>query len=128
MTFQPKSKTQSKSGSSSDFTAKQLFTAAMKYCNGDGARKDWRRAFSLCKQSAERGSLDAMDALGSFYTYGIGVRRNFRLAASWYAKAAKRGNLNAQFNLALCYADGHGVPTNYPQAIRWFQKPIRKRT
>src|SRR5580704_2536006 len=127
MALQPKSKTQSKSGSSSDLTAKQLFTAAMNYCNDDVVRKDWRRAFSLCQQSADRGNLDAMDALGSFYTYSIGVRRNFRLAASWYRKAAKQGNLNAQFNLALCYADGHGVPTNYPQAITWLQRPVRKR-
>jgi hypothetical protein len=78
MALQPKSKAQSKSGSGSDLTAKQLFTAAMNYCSGYGVRKDWRRAFSLCQQSADRGNLDAMDALGSFYTYSIGVRRNFR--------------------------------------------------
>jgi TPR repeat protein len=70
MALQTKSKTQSKSGSNSDLTAKQSSTAAMKYCNGEGVRKDWRRAFSLCQQSAGRGNLDAMDALGSFYMMG----------------------------------------------------------
>jgi hypothetical protein len=35
MALQTKSKTQSKSGSNSDLTAKQSFTAAMKYCNGE---------------------------------------------------------------------------------------------
>jgi len=40
--LQTKSKTQSKSGSNSDLTAKHSFTAAMKYCNGEGVLKDWR--------------------------------------------------------------------------------------
>jgi TPR repeat protein len=71
MALQTKSKTQSKSGSNSDLTAKQSFTAAMKYCNGEGVRKDWRRAFSLCQQSAGRGNLDAMDALGVVLHDGV---------------------------------------------------------
>src|SRR3989304_9180552 len=89
-------------------SSRSLYQLATRYYNGDGVRKNWRRAFLLTKQAAEQGYRVAMDALGSCYLYGIGTKRSPRIAVVWYRRGAENGNLDAQYNLAAWYFLGGG--------------------
>jgi TPR repeat protein len=58
----------------------KLYKEATRYYNGDGVKKDWRKAFALTGQAASSGDLDALYALACCYEFGIGTRKNRRRA------------------------------------------------
>ncbi len=69
--------------------------------------------------SADRGSEEAMRALGDMYLNGKGVDVDHAKAASWFAKAAENLDWRSQVRLAAMYEDGLGVEQNLVQAYAW---------
>ena len=58
------------------------------YVNGEGVRKDEKRAFALFQKSAGQGYGLAMYALGRCYQFGTGCKGNMKKALEWYEKAS----------------------------------------
>jgi TPR repeat protein len=48
----------------------EYYAEAIRYQNGDGVRKDWKKAFTLMSQAAATGHPVARTTLGSYYDYG----------------------------------------------------------
>ena len=65
------------------------------YKNGEGVRKNYKKAFELFSQLVEKwhqrdyGKLsEAQRLLGNMYHYGYGVKKDLKKAKEWYEKAA----------------------------------------
>ena len=72
-----------------------------------GLPQDEIRAMELFHQSAELGCVDAMSALGGYYTFGMGLPKDVRRGLKYLKDAARRGDVLARKNLAI-YEDRRG--------------------
>lgn len=80
------------------------------------------RAFVLIAGEAEKGSVDAMINLGSFYERGFGIARNFGKALEWYQKAADSGSGIGLYNVGVCYEIGMGTAVDISKALEYYNK------
>ena len=96
------------------------FNLGLLYDNGEGVKKDAKKAFDLWLMAAKNGHIGAQYNLGLKYIEGDGVPQNNAEAAKWFDLAARSGNALAQFNLALLYVKGEGVRQDYTRAYMWF--------
>ena len=83
---------------------------AAEVCN---KREEFEKAFSLYKEAAEGGIIQAWDKLGEYYQNGIGTKKSEKDAFEAYKKGAAYGDENAQFHLAKCYYFGSGMEKTF---------------
>lgn len=89
-------------------------------------RGHYEKAMSWWKDSAEKGSVNALYRVGAAYRDGVlrdkevVVERNFEEAAKWLTKAAELGDERAHFDLGGLYDEGLGVEKSPEQAAHWF--------
>lgn len=57
--------------------------------------RDYKKAFALFKQAAEKGHINAQMKIGLMYEQGLGVPKNSGAALEWYKKAADKGSIEA---------------------------------
>ena len=57
--------------------------------------QDYKEAFSLFEQAAEKGHINAQIKVGLMYEQGLGVAKNSDAALEWYKKAAEKGSIEA---------------------------------
>ena len=79
---------------------------------------DKDRAFRLNAEVAKEGLIDAVLAMGWFYSNGIGVQQDRDLAKQGYRKAARRGEPRAMFSLGQIAFD----EADWSGAKVWFQR------
>ena len=82
-------------------------------------RGDYKTAFSMFTNAANKGDAEAQNMLGLMYINGRGVPQDYNQAASWFRKAADQGDAKAQYNLGLMYYYGHAAPKDYVEALKW---------
>jgi TPR repeat protein len=86
-------------------------------------RRRTREALPLLEQSAERGSLVAMRAIGLIYLRGEGdTAQNLPQAVRWFQAAARRGDAESMYTLGVMYRRGYAVGANQAEAITWLQR------
>ena len=95
------------------------------YLTGKGVEKNYKEAFNLFKQAAEKGNALAQYRLGDMYFKAQGIKRNYAEALKWYTKSASKGNKDAAYALGMMYAEGIGVKQDNDTAMRWFTKSGR---
>lgn len=61
-----------------------------------GVEINYKKAFELCKESAEAGIPLAQTALGLYYILGEGVEEDYNEGIKWLQKAADNGETNAK--------------------------------
>jgi TPR repeat protein len=84
--------------------------------------RDYLKAFSEWKTSAEAGQADAQFDLGVLYAHGLGVQRDLSEAERWYRRSAEQGYPDAEFALGEMYARGwSAVARDQANAMRWLQ-------
>lgn len=89
---------------------------------------DYATAFSELKPLADKGSIEAQNALGKMCnTGGTGLPRNDKEAVKWFRKAALQGSSEGQLNLAMMYAEGIGAPRDSREALKWYRKSAAQR-
>lgn len=76
------------------------YLEAVKYDSGSGVRKNLKKAYELFSQSAEKGNIKALAALGKAHITGRGAEKDPSQAAPFLKEAAKLGNAEAQYLLA----------------------------
>ena len=81
---------------------RQLFVEAEK-------SKDYKKAFNICKKSAEAGNAEAQRHLAYCYKNGKGCKADSRKALDWYKKAVDNGDGTAAFLLGCSFQDGDGI-------------------
>ncbi|GBC21945.2 kinase-like domain-containing protein [Rhizophagus irregularis DAOM 181602=DAOM 197198] len=94
------------------------FNLAMIYKKGDqDNNKDYKKAFEIFKQLAEKNYLRGISMLGYCYFNGIGTNINNKKALELYKQAANLGYSVAQYNLASMYEH-----EDINQAIYWYKR------
>lgn len=98
------------------------------YNSGDGVEKDQKKAFELFTKAAEQECVEAISALGTFYSslFTYPSEKNDQYAVELFIKAAKEGCLPAQCNLAIHFYKGLGVKENKSQAIYWWTEAAKQ--
>ena len=90
------------------------------YVKGYGVAPDIEKGTSLCKKSAEQGSVPAMLQLGQFSLFQNTDSTN-KTALDWYAKAASYHSVKAQYQLGVMLRDGIGIAATSQIAREWFE-------
>jgi TPR repeat protein len=72
--------------------------------------------------SADKGSILALNALGKAYYYGKKVEKNIARAFDYFMRAALAGNASSQNNIGTLFRKGVGVTQDFELAIEWFTK------
>lgn len=75
------------------------YLMAVLLARGQGVKRDSKRAFQLCRESALRGEVDAQNMLGLMLERGDGVKPNANEAKLWLERAAGSGHEYAQNHL-----------------------------
>jgi TPR repeat protein len=90
------------------------------YLDGDGVKKDPRKAVEWLTEGAADGDADCQVELMRLHT--MGELQNHAVAAKWGAKAAAQGNCRAQCMMGIFYKAGWGVKPNQMMAAALFKK------
>jgi len=90
-------------------------------------QKNFKKAFSLYKQLAYKGNVDAQYNLGIFYYNGIGVKQNKVLAFIWLSTASSKNHSLAQNKLGYMYEKGE-IPDikNKKHALEQYLKSAKQ--
>lgn len=88
----------------------------------DGVEKDYDKAASWYKKSADQGNAKGQFALGACYENGLGVPKDSIMALKLWRQSARQGNHMAQYYLGNCYNYGRWVTVDYTHAAMWYQK------
>ncbi|KAF9184168.1 hypothetical protein BGZ49_004449 [Haplosporangium sp. Z 27] len=99
----------------------ESFRLGLKYYEGKGVPRDYKKAMDLLLLAANQGHASAQEKLGHMYQYSQGVKQDLPRAVSWYQKAASQGNTVAEFNLGYMYENGHGIKRDYFRAVELYQ-------
>ena len=115
--YQPTKQTNTFSGAS----ATELYNNGIKYRDGKGVYKDYKKAFDYFYEAANKGLKEAQNEVGFAYFKGEGVRQSDVEAVKWFEKAALQNHVPAQLNLASCYEMGRGVPKDMTKVFYWYK-------
>ncbi len=85
-------------------------------------RHDYKQAFTLMREAARDGHVEAMFNLGYLYDKGLGTKQDYARAMDWYRRIAKKGNGMSMLNIGALYENGYGVKRDYKKAARWYYK------
>lgn len=103
-------------------TAEKNYKQGADYFYGNnGKPKDYVKAASFFRKSAENGHPGSQNHLGAIYGKGLGVQKDYKEAVKWYQSAADNGLANGYYNLGVMYANGNGVQKDQVEAVRLFQ-------
>ena len=69
---------------------------AYRYYDGNGIKKDYKKAVYWFIKAAEKGDDAAQVRLGTCYVEGIGVERNYEQGLYWIKKAVDHNNTHAK--------------------------------
>ena len=100
-----------------------LSSMAQKYYYGRGAPRNLHKAFTLYRQAAEKGDVDAMFIVGGMYMQGQGTSINEAEAFKWLYNAAINGKSSKESERiwAQSFIKGQNVPQNYGEALHWYE-------
>jgi TPR repeat protein len=99
--------------------AKAQWNLALMLISGtEGVKKDLKKAFTLCQQSALQGFVPAQASLGILYAR----MKKPDKAVEWWRVAAEQGDPEAQFNLAVALSKGLGVVQDSALAVAWLAR------
>jgi len=97
---------------------------ANKLSEGDGVRKNLRKAVALYRAAAESGFVDAMFNLAACYQYGDGVGRDVREAIRWYEKASEQDRTYSPFALGAIYLGFPPIERDNAKAAAYFREAL----
>lgn len=100
------------------------FRLAQQLADGDGIKKDEKRAFELYQTAANQGHLLALTFLGLCHERGTGTPRDLARGVECFLKAAKQDVPLAMHCLGECYFEGRGVEANPGKGIKWYQRGV----
>ncbi len=99
-----------------------LLNEADKYSNGEGVKKDPKKAYKLHRKAAEMGSARAQCLLGLDYADGSGVKKDPYESIKWLRMSADQGWPSGQYDLGLSYALGNVPGKTATDAAVWYRK------
>lgn len=102
--------------------ANAQYHLAVMYAEGQGVKKNLKKAAELLELATAQDHRDARLMLGLFYIYGDGVTANLEKGAKLIEKSAEEGSDVAMYYMGHLYAAGLGVPKDGAKGLQWFTK------
>ncbi|MBI2385970.1 MAG: SEL1-like repeat protein [Elusimicrobia bacterium] len=99
---------------------------AFLYHNGQGVKKDPKKAFFWAARAAESGDAPAQRLLGLFYQHGTGTAQDQAQALYWHKKAVEKNDAYAMLNLAAAYENGWGVQADPAAALELCRRALKQ--
>ena len=97
------------------------------YYNGEGAERDYPKAFAYYKKAAESGVGHAQAMLGECYYYEYGVPEDEDKAFEWYKKAAENGDARGLYEMSrYIYHGSHGIEKDDGKAWEYLNLAAEK--
>ncbi len=88
------------------------------YLYGEGAERDYAKAFDWCQKAAANAGSSSQTLLGEMYHLGRGTEKNNEKAAYWYEKAAAQGHPHAKIMLFYLHVvDNYGTQEERERGI-----------
>ncbi|KAB0265541.1 tetratricopeptide repeat protein [Microvirga brassicacearum] len=106
-------------------TPAAYFELSRLYRDGQGVRRDLKKAFDLLTRAATAGYVPAQTDLGVTHALGLGTKADPAKAAYWYGKAADQGEVIARTNLARMKEIGDGIPKDEKGAVELYEKALK---
>jgi len=107
--------------------AHTIYSLGLEYQSGTGnVETNLPRAVVLFQAAAGKGSVDALQSLGTCYHKGKGVQKDEKKAFRLYQKAVDKGNIEAICSLGVCYYYGEGVKQDEKKAVRLYLEAVDK--
>lgn len=81
-----------------------------------------KEALDLFEEAANRGQVDAMIELGSYYVLKGPVPVNRDKGERWFRRCAELKHVGCQETLGLIYYAGYGCTPDFSEAKRWMER------
>lgn len=101
------------------------FQIARQLEEGDGIKKNNRRAFEHYQKAADQGHQMALAFLGVCFQRGTGTDKDLKRGFQCFLKAAKRGLPLAMHLLGECNLEGRGTKSNPEEGIKWYRRGVK---
>lgn len=107
-----------------DFIEQALYSPLSQFERGYIYHKkgDYAKAIQSYENAAVRGSVYALNNLGTMYKNGEGVKQDYAKVVRLFEEATVKGYAPSQNNIGKIYRDGLGVEKDYAKAIEWYEK------
>ena len=102
----------------------QVLDIAKLYLEGNGVKKNEKKAFELIKKISEANS-EAMYTLAGLYEKGIGCSADLKLYVETLKKSAEKANGSAAYDLGNLYKNGKYVEKNESEAKKYFDAALK---
>jgi hypothetical protein len=91
------------------------------YLQGIGVTRNFDKAMTMYRQSANQGDPLGEGQLGWMYVH---LRKDYVAGLTWYRKVADQNDAAAENNMAYLYENGLGVPQNMKLAAHWYERSV----
>lgn len=98
------------------------YWAGVRYYQGQGVRRNRRKAVELCQRAAEQGHIRALAFVAYCRFGGEGLEKDVSEAVRLYRRSAAGGYAPAQHTLGTLYLTGTGVKQNVRLGVRLLKK------
>lgn len=98
-----------------------MVLAAWVLGNGQGVKRDFKKAAAYYRKAAEMGFAGSQNNLGWGYYKGNGVPKNYGLAIYWITRSAEQGEPFAYGSLGEMRFYAHGFPADDVEAYKWLK-------
>lgn len=89
--------------------------------NGEGVRRNYRKALEWFRRGAELNHAECIGSIGWHYFHGKGVKRDYAEAVACFRRCLElKDEPIAAYNLAKRYFHGQGVEQSDAEALRYF--------
>lgn len=99
-------------------TAKQLYNNGRRLYS----QKDYKQAIDYFLKAGDKGSIEALNALGVCFMHGHGVDKDIDFAIKLFQTASKEGNSVSSYLLGFLYFTGTDIAQDYNLAFYWYSK------
>jgi TPR repeat protein len=87
---------------------------------------NYKEAFALYKNAADKSQVYAEGQLGMLYALGLGVDQSWEQAITWLKKSADRDDPESLYMLAGFYCDGRGVAPDRNKSVALFERAAQQ--
>jgi|TARA_B100001964_G_scaffold243072_1_gene319914 hypothetical protein len=102
---------------------------ASMYDNGEGTKKNIKKAVKYFDMASKFGFINSTIILGQMYFSGkLLIKRNFEKSFKYFYISAQKGDAMSQFHVGIMYGVGRGVKKNLTKSVKYLKLASKNRS